>query len=194
MKHFAITVPTELSTKLFEFSQLIESDFIMEFRDALGCGETNTISGVHVSGFIPFQQGGFVVREFYDNSLDSSFAFTANQVKHNNDYYAECVKEWLVDNDHDSEYEYWNDDDFQEYERDILEPSCLEFSMWVDGDNVVLELAIDYLGSEYRRVDSEVIYEKTMTCSEFMESSLDVLLGEFTNYVNLPLTSRVALD
>jgi hypothetical protein len=185
MKHFAITVPTELSTKLFEFSEIVERDFIMEFRDALGCAETTTISGVNLSGFIPFQQGGFVVREYYNSSLDTWF--TANQAKHNNDYYAECVKEWLVDNDHDSEYEYWNDDDFQEYESDIFEPSCLEFSMWVDGDKVVLELAINYLGGEFRRVDGEVIYEKNMTCDEFIASEFDVLLGEFTNYVNLPL-------
>ena len=172
MTHFNNTVSIELQTKMSEFAENVNDDFISEFRDCCGCSNIATIDGIEYSGYIPLQKGGFLISEFYSNELDSTYHFTKNQTTFNAKIYESFLNDYKRENSLD-EIDY-DDEMFQNLENDFFDPCAFEFRIWIDNSDMVqIDVSVNYKDAPYYRFkSSENIIEKSMTIDDFME--LDV--------------------
>jgi hypothetical protein len=204
-EHFAENVPTELRDKLAELAEAIEENFISDYNhDAYGCTHINEIYGYHISGFIPFQNGGYEITELYNNGWSTGSYFTEAQQESESesyDYMVECFLHDVLD-DHatvarDFSYEDLSEDNkrkFEDYEAEWFEGVLLRVEMWIDrgkgatwgsdypSESVMIRLSVNYNDAPYYRSKSdETLKELNFSLDEIMQLSGENLIKQLND-------------
>lgn len=196
LDHFADCAPTEVREKMLDIAREIESDFISDYdgggmgKDAYGCQRLNTIYGYHISGFIPSQNGGFEVTEFYSNGESSGAYFTESEREATENDYTNMVqsfardvleKEWEAAQEWAEQFDYneltsEQQNAMADYESEWFEPVLLRVEMWLDrgkdrkSESVFFRLSCNYNDAPYYRAKSdETITEFNLTIAELLE-------------------------
>jgi hypothetical protein len=195
MKNFKAAVPQAMQNKIKDFADNVDFHSIVSGnRESYGTQTIHEIEGNYVSGWMPKQDGGFSVDEFYSNDIDSSHHFTDKQTEFNNDQSEQCHKAFLHDNGL-PEDTAWDDlteeqkDAFANYENEWFEPALLQLQIYVNGfgtydtdkdKNVTIRLSINYKDAPYYRENSaEDIKQLVLTHDEFMQTSNEDILKQF---------------
>lgn len=197
LKNFKSSVPADLQNKIKELADSVDlSDIARQYVMSGGCGEQRLeeIEGNYVSGWMPKQDGGFSVSDWYQNDIDSSYHFTEKQTEFNNDQQEQCFKAFLSDNDLDSEM-LWDEltdeqkESLYDYEREWFEESLLQFQVFCEGytewtgdpKQVVMRLSINYKDAPYYREQyAEDIKTYILEVDEFMNTPIANILEYFT--------------
>lgn len=198
MTHFAECVSKDLQEKLLELAEYVEEDFISDYsHNAYGCMHINAIYGHHISGFIPFQNGGYEVTEFYSNGWTTGCYFNKAQEEfeaETYEYMLECFARDYYDYDTDKakewaknySYDDLTDDDryeFENYENEWFEGVLLRFEMWIERDAnndnkcVMARLSVNYRDAPYYRSTSDdTLVELELDIKEIMGLTGDKLI------------------
>lgn len=202
LQHFNSAVPENLAAKLLTLAQAVENDFIGDqgFGGSYGCARLDDIHGREVSGFIPFQLGGFEVSGFYRSDIDSSYHFTKEQTAAMREHEKHMYECFARDHDLKDLPENWGYDDlpeelqnrFLDYENDWFEPALLRFEIWVDdpkaplridqhgkkAGKVFARLSLAYSDAPYYRSakDDETLFKFEMTAEEAMAIEPDAFV------------------
>ena len=208
-QHFNDNVPDDLRRKLHAIATTIKDDFISDCGagESYGCSNINPVYGYHVSGFIPSQLGGYEVTEFYRNDADSSYHFTNAQSEFVNESVKRMYESFRADNPElnlPEDYSY-NDlppeaqSQFDDYERDWLEPALLRFEIWVDdnraklnfdqthkaANTVYMRLSLAYSDAPYYRAkrDDETLGEWNFSTESVMKHKPEIFVKLLTKTV-----------
>lgn len=165
-EHFHGLVPTAVKDKLLEIAEELYDDLdlvVTGFKrhGLLGCCNLNQIYGYHVSGFIPFQQGGFVVSDLAQSDEDSSYHFCAAQTEFVSQQVKACESQFRHDFELPEDFE-WDStseglqEQYYDYQHEWLEPALFYVEMFADGykdDNphVVFRVGVNYRDAPYFR-------------------------------------------
>lgn len=80
--HFNPAVPQALRERVQEFAVKIKEDLLTgSFRESLGDTTIERIYGIYLSGWVPFQEGGYCVNSLYRYGEDPCYHFTAKQTE-----------------------------------------------------------------------------------------------------------------
>ena len=202
--HFNDRVPQELRQRMLSAANAIKDDFIGEQRESYGSQDISAIYGYHISGFIPFQLGGYEISELYRSDVDSSYHFTKAQTDAMNkaqescyasfawDYKDELLAsgitgEKLGDPDYGDIEKSGLENLFADYENDWFEPALLRCEIWVDDPNKeVWEIGNDDVKPESVFIRLGLNYMD----QPYYRSASDETLFQF----NIPVADFMALD
>lgn len=210
LSHFNDRVNAEIAAKIQTVAQLAKEDLISDLHrgEAYGCADVSDIYGYDPGGFIPFQDGGFMVTELYRNDIDTSYHLTEGQSAavaasersmYENfpdnlpeDIKAALPEEWGYD-DLPEEYQ----SEFSDYENEWFEPALLRFcifitkpenTIWDDekpvkehGVKIELSLTLNYTDAPYYRekYDNGTLATLGITIDEFMNLEPQDILSSF---------------
>jgi hypothetical protein len=164
---------------------MVLDDFISDFKDSTGCASLEELSGIPKSGWIPLQQGGFVITELYNNGIDPSYHFNDAHSRFNDKKYEDFIEQYMKNNELD-EIDY-NDDNFQIDELELFDPTLLKVTIYVDSvENeklVKIQLAVNYTDAPYytQKYDN-ILKELTYPTKEFMNVNFVDVLEQLKNY------------
>lgn len=198
MKNFKSSVPAALQTKIKAFADAVDFDDMVKGNQSHGAmmeQQQSEIEGNYVSGWMPNQDGGFTVSQYYQCDLDSSYHFTEKQTEWANAQSDDCMSAFKSDNDIDSEAS-WDDltdeqkNEYGEYENEwFSDGALLELQIFVEGytewkgdpQQVTIRLSINYKDAPYfRQGDAEDIKQRVLTVDEFMAADIPALIAEFS--------------
>lgn len=94
-KHFAPGVPLATMEKMQTLAALIQEEVINYAPDGYGMARIDEISGRAYDGFIPHQQGGWSVQEYYALQTSSGCYFTPGHAAAANSQAEDARREWL---------------------------------------------------------------------------------------------------
>lgn len=186
MEHFAETVPMEVREKLAELAEYVAENEITSFQNSESYGDTNTdaIYGIHVSGFFPFQDGGYNVNTFIRCDCDASYHIDGSDMEKDAErkqkYDFEC---FLLDNKLPKDTPYGDlteeqQDAWFEYEMESNDPALLLFKCWVEREkgNIMLQIAVNSADAPYYRASSEVdVYNLEITQAQLLKFTCEEL-------------------
>jgi hypothetical protein len=194
MKNFKSRVPADIQAKIKEIADSITfRELISGNQESISEQNTNEIEGNYRSGWIPKQDGGFVVDQlFYDDS-DSSHHFTKEQTQAAYEDDKRCFKSFLSDHglDEDTEYDALTDEQKEqlaEYENDWHDPALLQFQIFADYDtgirsepaNITMRLSINYKDAPYYREKyAQDIKTLILEPAEFMAKPVSEIIEQF---------------
>lgn len=178
MKHFAKIVPLKVQNKLKTLADLILDEYIQDVNsEANGCNRLDEISGVAYDGFIPLQDGGFEISEFYSNGSCSGSFISEKEEKHVEKMQEGAYNDFLEDKNlpkgtelTDEQYE-----EFLEYEDEYLTPSLLRAELWADDfdseePKIFCRLSLGYTDAPYYRAKyDERIKEIELSVKQFLK-------------------------
>lgn len=197
---FHTTVPQHVKQKLIDLAEHAE-DFISDpyqtrhWLEPYGTASTNPIYGYDPGGFIPFQDGGVEVNEFYRCDMDSTYWFTEKQAE----YMYEFEKDMYKCMAHDLELpEDWDYDalprdkqnEICEYENEWFDPALLRLEAWVegyhrggcdkDGPHFYLRVSLNYRDAPYYRTkyDDTLCSMGPITVDEFMNTPNEQIIDQ----------------
>lgn len=200
MRHFKSSVPEAIKTKLAALAELALEQLPEmggKSHGALMGPNMHTIEGNHVSGWIPKQDGGYTVDQFYQSDVDSSHHFTEKQTEYMNGQQESCYKAFLMDNKIDIDTE-WSDltDEQKEmctsYENEwFSDGALLQLQMFAEGfdpeklfkdrEAVVIRICVNYKdGPYFREGYAEDIKYIGYDVEEFMATPNEELIKAFT--------------
>lgn len=179
MTHFKKSVSKRTQNKIKEFAELVKNDYISELQGhehgAAGIGDIGNISGVSYDGFVAYQDGGYVIQDYY--SIDGD-GITEKEGKFRDACGDQALEDYLDDNrlDKGLEYSDLTEDqqaDFNEYEADYINPSLLQAEIWIDKEEVFMRLSLNYEDAPYYRSKyNEDLKEITMEEKDFLSCDL----------------------
>lgn len=195
MNNFKAGVPSDLIAKLSDLATSIElRDIIGRSVEGYGEQRVDEIQGNYVSGWMPKQDGGFSVDEWYANSTDENI--TEKQKEYNWQQYQDCFSQFVSDvlSREDAEspvlYEDLSEDEkeqFFEYEHEWFEPCLVQVQMFVDGygtygsddKQVTIRLSVNYKDAPYYREKyAEDIRQVILEIDEFMTTSNEAIIAQ----------------
>lgn len=94
-KHFNPIVAKSIRNKMLETAKIIENEYIdnQTYNGALSsCNGVEPISGVELSGYIPFQDGGYALSSLYKNEINEP-TFSKLQADHVVKEYDDMIKD-----------------------------------------------------------------------------------------------------
>lgn len=202
VNHFSGCVPHILKFRMLEFADYIEDEIgrcslVGMGRDAYGTARVENILGHICEGYIPYQQGGFSISEFFSAGFSSGSYFSDRERTFCERVYDEMIRDYLKDIQgvtEDELEEAFNNfiynslsesqqHEFEEYEYDnhSNEPTLLTFRCYLKHDGVHLVCAINYAGApDYSSECEEVLTQVVLTPQTFLETSYEELLKIMT--------------
>lgn len=176
MEHFKGTVPQGIRDKLHNIITIIcdDSPVCFSAMNVELCGDfsIDEIPGVHRSGWIPFQRGGYEVCAFFAN--DDCQHFTVDQKEYNERQYARAVKQFAHAK---SLPEYF---DFSELAEDVqseftsfiaewFDPALLGFQLYAENsDMITVRAFLNYKDAPYYRDNkSDTLFQISYTFEQF---------------------------
>lgn len=198
MKHdnFKKIIPENVQDKILSLVESIDfSELISGWKESVTDQEISPIEGNYRSGWIPYQDGGFSVDQFYQSDTDSTYHFTQKQSEHMARYYDDMLESFCRDNGIESIdcIDFDNDDGMvdklSEYEMEWFEPALLQFQVFVErldrfDDHspmqVVCRLSINYKDAPYYREKyAEDIKQEIYSLDEFMQLENNAIIEAF---------------
>lgn len=192
MKQFKANVPADIIAKLSSLSDMIDlSELMGRSVESVTEQRIEEIQGNYVSGWMPSQDGGFSVDQFWDNGTDAWL--TENQRDYNGEQWKDCFKMYQSDVlDRDCEYDDMSDEEreeFYDYEREWFEPCLVQCQMFIDGfsesmfgrndKQVTIRLSVNYKDAPYYREKySEDIKTVILEIDEFMNLSNEEIIAQ----------------
>ena len=174
-EHFAPDVPRATMEKMQTLAALVQDEIINYAPDGYGMAQTDTISGRAYSGFVPYQQGGYSVMEYYALQPGSGRYFTPGHETAADAQAQDARREWLRQEGLDEvpderEEEFYNFESEWLQDRDAL----LTCEIWTGHNQdaapgmVTVRLAINYRDAPYFRGKyAEDLLEMSYTAEEF---------------------------
>ena len=184
MKHFKPGVPVSIQDKILSVVELAKDDFINEQNQEvmISCENTEEISGVAYSGFIPFQDGGYCLSALYRCDVDSTFHLTKKQTEWVNEDEKNMLENFYT------EHNIKTDDKMTDVQHDMLSEYESEWfgdGAWLTlnvfcciennylGNNkektVTVQLLFNYKDGEYKRDKyADELYVKVYSFDEFL--------------------------
>lgn len=193
--NFKRIVPAELQQKIKQLAESVEFSDLLSGRQESESEQTiYPIEGNYRSGWIPHQDGGFSVEQFYMCGMDTCRHFTKNQTEWIENSYDDMLE--LFCQDHGIEnpdcIDYDNPDlldQLCDYENAWFEPALLQFQVFVECEgkfndespfNVVCRLSINYKDAPYYREKyAEDILFRVYDFMEFMNTENHVIIDQF---------------
>jgi hypothetical protein len=202
MNNFKSSVPVAIQTKLKALADMAENEWhntiVLGNRRYGSEGEVriNEIEGNYVSGWMPKQDGGYSVENYYRSDVDSSYHFTEKQTDFVNEQSKQCFDSFLSDNEIDSETE-WDSltdeqkEEFSQYENEWFNDGALlqlqmfaegfDNSMWSKEKQITIRLSINYKDAPYfREKYAEDIKQVILSVDEFMAQDNKSIIQQFT--------------
>jgi hypothetical protein len=190
--NFKKIVPAALQEKVKQLAEGIDFREIVSGPPYRVTEQTvNEIEGNYQSGWIPHQDGGFSVDQFYMSDDDGTFHFTEKQTDSMSDQAGQCLESFLSDNDIE-EMDYDDQcllDRLHEYENEWWEPALLQFQIFVERKDkfddsspmsVVCRLSINYSDAPYyREMYAEDIKFIAYEFDEFMSTENCAIIEQF---------------
>jgi hypothetical protein len=199
-KHFD-NVDLAVQNKLYALVQLAKKDLISEFKESFGDDRNiEEISGLPYSGFIPFQNGGFSICEYYRNDCDASYHFLAEQTINNYALESNMIDDFIRENElniqaDNFDYNELSEDlqsDFEQLENEYFEPALLNFECWINNakfnfcgnkQGVTIRLSINFKDAPYYRGKYATdLIDLNMSIKKFMHTSNSVIIAKCVNY------------
>lgn len=193
--NFKKIVPENVQEKIHSLAESIEfDDLISGWKESESEQEISTIDGNYRDGWIPYQDGGFSVDQFYRSDADSTYHFTQKQTEYMSRYYDDMLESFYRDNDIESpdciDYDSVSVmERLSEYEYEWFEPALLQFQVFVErfdrfDDNspmqVCCRLSINYKDAPYYREKyAEDIKQEIYTIEEFMQLENSAIIESF---------------
>lgn len=195
--NFKKIVPENVQDKIHSLAESIEfDDLISGWKESESEQEIYPIEGNYREGWIPNQDGGFSVDQFYRNDNDSTFHFTQKQSESMSEYYNDMLESFCRDNGIESIdcIDFDNDDaglidKLVEYENNWFEPALLQFQVFIERFDrfddhspmqIVCRLSINYKDAPYYREKyAEDIKQKIYTIDEFMQLENSAIIESF---------------
>lgn len=200
MENFKATVPADLQAKVKAFIDDASFDDIVTGYQSFGLEAEETreeIEGNYRSGWLPRQDGGFMLRQWARCDEDSSYHFTEKQTEWVNEQSKQCWNAFLSDNGIDSETS-WDglteeqQSECSDYENEwFRDGAMLELQVFVNGyspydsgadleERVTIRLSINYKDAPYfRERDAEDIKTEILTVAEFMAQDNAAIIERF---------------
>lgn len=198
MKNFKDSVPDNIIAKLSALSEaIVLRDLIGNSVESYGETRIDEIEGNYVSGWMPSQDGGFSVDEFFGNGTDEYI--TEKQKEFNWKQYQECFSQFVSDvinyeGDTELLYEDLTEEQkeqFNDYDREWLDPCLVQVQMFVDGfDNqsmfktcndkqVTIRLSVNYSDAPYYREKyAEDIKQVILEIDEFLSMDNEEIIAQ----------------
>lgn len=182
-EHFETNVNRALCEKMSIIAKNVADDFICD-RQKIG-GETygdsmiEPIYGIALSGYIPFQKGGYEVTAFCQQGTDSSLHITKKQGEFLEKLFENFCTDFAKENNLPEDFKNCElsdelQDVFCEAENELFVPALLRFELWIDDKQteeaiVYYRLSLGYGDSPYYRSRyDETIFEGNLSVSSFM--------------------------
>lgn len=191
MKNFKSTVPAILAERIKKLAETIDFSEIVSGRmESVSEQMLREIEGNHVSGWLPRQDGGFAVDQFYSSDIDS-YHFTEKQTEFIEEQREQCFESFLLDYgiEEDDGLTDEQKESFYEYENEwFAEPALLSFEVFCNGyadligeeKTVTIRLSINYKDAPYYREKyAEDIKSETLTVDEFLSESIADIIERF---------------
>lgn len=198
MKNFKNTVPDILAARIKELVEAVDfSEMVSGWKESHSEQTLREIEGNYVSGWMPKQDGGFAVEQFYRSDIDSSFHFTEKQSEFVAEQQEQCFKSFLHDNGIEDDgfndvFDSLTDEQkeaFYEYENDWFSDSALlSFEVFCNGytgwkneeETVTIRLSINYQDAPYYREGfAEDIKCEILTVEEFLAEDVTAIIERF---------------
>jgi hypothetical protein len=185
VSHFAYSVDIAVMKKLARLANAIMSGFdelVTGPQEQIIGPSLDVIHGRHVSGFIPFQDGGYSVSAFYRNDVDSTYHFTAAQTEFNNFQDDECYQSFILEHDlpQGSTCSEWNESTqsgYHKWENSYFEPALLTFDVYSKDGRIMLHSHINYKDAPYYRASyTETIKDIELSESKFLKMPYAALI------------------
>ena len=171
--HFNPCVPWKIRDKLYELAEEVKQYISNNFSNSWGCGRVDKIYGQASDGYIPFQNGGYEVTDYFCSDTDPSYHFCSAQTDYINKIYDGLVKTWCESNNltnfNWAELTEEQQEDFQKSE--VFEPAMLRFECWTANKNKIsLRLSLAYSDAPYYRAsrDDVTFFNKEVTAKTFL--------------------------
>lgn len=189
--HFDPAVPQALRERVQEFAVKIKEDLLTgSFRESLGDTTIERIYGIYLSGWVPFQEGGYCVNSLYRYGEDPCYHFTAKQTEKAHAVAATEERDFRKENgiapderltDEQQEalfYMLEGPDGPLEYAEVTLDVSV---SLRTDetrnkANGVYIHLYVEYLGIK------ETLFDERYSLKEFMTTDLDSIVEKVKRY------------
>lgn len=194
-ENFKRIVPTELQEKIKQLADLVEfREIITGHQESMTEETIYPIEGNYRSGWMPNQDGGYSIDQFYRSDEDSTYHFTEKQTEWMDRYYDDMLESFCRDNDIENpdciDYDSLQMvEQLSEYEFEWFEPSLLQFQVFAEREdkfndespfNVVCRLSINYKDAPYYREKyAEDLKVISYTMDEFMQTENRVIVAEF---------------
>lgn len=201
MNNFKREVPNAIQEKMQALALYVENEWENiictgnKSHNSIGDTQQSEIEGNYVSGWMPNQDGGFMVSKLYYSDIDSSYHFTEKQTDFVNESSDQCYKAFLSDNDIEvEEYDQLTDeqkDSFGEYERNWFDDGALlQWQCFVEGYSegvfgskeklVTMRISINYKDAPYfREKSAEDIKTLALSIDEFMSMPIEDIAKQF---------------
>lgn len=191
-ENFKRIIPTELQEKIKNLAESVEfREIISGYQESIAEQEIFPIEGNYRDGWMPLQDGGFSVDQFYRSDVDSTYHFTQKQTEYMLEQYKHCLDQFIEDNNLD--FIDYDDNEIceqlSEYENEWFEPALLQFQVFVESENkfnngspfnVVCRLSINYKDAPYyREKHAEDILFRVYDYREFMNTENSVIVNQF---------------
>lgn len=184
MEHFDKRVSIGVAEKCKELAEYAKDNLGMYPKaESFGCPNLDKIDGVEVSGFVPYQYGGYSVTELIRFDMDCSYHLTSGMTAYANKLYEDMLESFELDNKLESVE--WDDlteeqrNELRDYECEWFEPAMLKFEVYVgnksyyddsiDLSHVYLELSVCYSDAPYYRSSIFApLHSMTILCDDFI--------------------------
>lgn len=190
--NFKQAVPVELQEKIKQLADEVEfREIISGYQESISEQTISPIEGNYRDGWIPHQDGGYSVDQFYLSDMDSCRHFTEKQTDWMNELYNDMLESFCQD----SGIEEIDYDDQEllnrlcDYENEWFEPALLQFQVFVESKdrfndespfNVVCRLSVNYKDAPYYREKyAEDILFRVYDYKEFMQTENCAIIEEF---------------
>lgn len=168
LDHFDPKIPEPMKKKLKDLADRIHEEFISEFPGAYGCSSVRDIVGVCQSGYIPFQDGGYAVTDYYmgDPLTKAQMEY---RVKSDEQCLADFKTEFPDISTDSNEYEQW--------ESEWQEPDVLQAFAYCRNGSIEIGVSQNYKDAPYYREKyAEDIFFECIEEDEFMKWELPCII------------------
>lgn len=194
-ENFKKIVPVELQEKIKQLTEKMEfGEILSGWQESMSEQTISPIEGNYRDGWMPNQDGGYSVDQFYLSDMGSIFHFTGKQTEWMNRCYDDMLESFCRDNDIENP-DCINYDSLQvieqlsEYEINWFDPALLQFQVFVEREDrfddrspmsVVCRLSINYKDAPYYREKyAEDIRVISYTMEEFMQTENRDIIRKF---------------
>lgn len=190
-ENFKKIVPENVQKKIYALAESIDFyDLIGGHHESMAEQQMSHIEGNYCSGWMPLQDGGFSVDQFYQSDINTP-TFTQKQKDFISDQYNYMLECFMSDNGIE-EIDYEDEalmNRLYEYENEWWQPALLQFQVFVErldrfDDHspmqVVCRLSINYTDAPYyREKHAEDIKQVIYTIDEFMQLENNTIIEVF---------------
>lgn len=189
--NFKKSVPQNVQKKIHALAESIDfCDLISGHHESMTEQEISPIEGNYCSGWMPLQDGGFSVDQFYQSEIHMP-TFTQKQQDFISDQYNDMLECFMSDNGIE-EIDYEDEalmNRLHEYENEWWQPALLQFQVFAErvdrfDDNSPLQvccrLSINYKDAPYYREKyAEDIKQEIYSLDEFMKLENNAIIESF---------------